>query len=89
MLSAAPTRTEAGALGSTMILIRVAAAALVACCNRAIDRANACRRDSRYAAANSGILSQRRSILVPMPAVQARERIATAVEAAGGLVKES
>ena len=69
MLSAALTRTEGGALGSTMIFIRVAAAALVACCNRAIDWANACRRDSRYTAANSGILSQRRSVLIQIPAV--------------------
>ena len=89
MLSAALTRTEAGALGSTMIFIRAAAAALVARCNRAIDWPNACRRDSRDTAANSGILSRRRSVLVPIPAVQARERIETAVEAAGEQVKES
>jgi hypothetical protein len=89
MLSAALTRTEADALGSTMIFIRAAAAALVARCNRAIDWPNACRRDSRDTAANSGILSQRRSVLVPIPAVQARERIETAVEAAGEQVKES
>ena len=84
MLSAALTRTEAGAPASTMIFIRVAATALVACCNRAIDWPNACRRDSRDTAANSVILSQRRSALVPIPPV--RERIETAVEAAGGLV---
>lgn len=89
MLSAALTRTEADALGSTMIFIRAAAAALVARCNRAIDWPNACRRDSRDTATNSGILSQRRSVLVPIPAVQARERIETAVEAAGKQVKES
>jgi hypothetical protein len=44
--------------------------------------------NSRDTAANSGILSQRRSVLVPIPAVQARERIETAVEQAGGLVKK-
>ena len=72
-----------------MIFIRAAAAALVARCNRAIDWPNACRRDSRDTTANSGILSQRRSVLVPIPAVQARERIETAVEAAGEQVKKS
>ena len=87
MLSAA-LRTEAGALGSTMIFIRVAAAALVACYNQAIDWPNACRRDSRDTAANSGILSQRRRVLVPIPAVRVRERNETAVEQAGGLVKK-
>lgn len=72
-----------------MIFIRAAAAALVARCNRAIDWPNARQRDSRDTAANSGILSQRRSVLVPIPAVQARGRIETAVEAAGEQVKES
>jgi len=88
MLSAALTRTEAGALGSTMMFIRAAAAALVAGCNRAIDWPNACRRDSRDTAPNSGILSQSRSVPVPIPAVRVRERIETAVEQAGGLVKK-
>jgi hypothetical protein len=49
MLSAARTRTEYGAAGSTMIFIRVEAAAPVACCSRAIAWPKACRRASRYA----------------------------------------
>jgi len=65
-------RKAAGALGSTMIFIRVAAAALVACCSRPIDWPNACRRASRYATANSGILGQRRLSASTVPGILGR-----------------
>ena len=39
---------EAGVFGSTITFRRVETAALVACCNRAIDCENAARRASRY-----------------------------------------
>ena len=44
---AARTRVAAGALASTMILSRVETAALVACCSRAFDWAEAARRAFR------------------------------------------
>ena len=74
-LSAARTRVDGGVAGSTITLSNVVAAAVEACCKRAIDCPYAPRRAARYAASKSGPFSQRNSVLAGV--LQARAASST------------